>query len=243
MPELTIASFNVHWGGLRPNGEPFDVVRACRTLDADILVLQEVWWPTDRPGFIEELAADHYAMHALHEHPLARDIERRGPKAGRDGTGDWGVAVFTRYPVLTSQDLELGDVPGDLTKNRTALHLQLNVDGAPLDLVAMHLSANVIYGPSLQLRRVRPQLPTDRPTVIVGDLNLGPRGVALMLGPWREAVTGPTWPVPRQFVQLDHILVSSDIDVVQGEVCDDLGSDHRPIRARVRFGDSVIRSS
>ena len=52
----------------------FDVQTVAVALDADVLVLQEVWWPTDRPGFIEELAADHYAMHALHEHPLARDI-------------------------------------------------------------------------------------------------------------------------------------------------------------------------
>lgn len=238
VPELTIASFNVHWGGLRPNGEPFDVVGACRDLDADLLVLQEVWWPTDRPGFIEALAADHYAMHALHEHPLARDIPRRGPRAGRDGTGDWGVAVFTRFPVLASQDLELGDVPGDPTKNRTALHLQLNIDGAPLDLIALHLSANVVYGPSMQLRRIRPQLPENRPTIIAGDFNLGPRGLSLLLRRWRPAVSGATWPAPRQFVQLDHILVSPEIEVLDGAVCDDLGSDHRPVRARVRFGST-----
>ncbi|MFZ4515984.1 MAG: endonuclease/exonuclease/phosphatase family protein [Acidimicrobiia bacterium] len=235
MAELTIASFNLHWGGLRPNGEPFDVVGACRTLDADILVLQEVWWPTDEPGMLSALAADHYAMHALHEHPLARDIERRGPKVARDGTGDWGVAVFTRFPVLVSRDLELGDVPGDLTKNRTALHLQLNVEGTPFDLVAMHLSANVVYGPTLQLRRIRAQLPENRPAVLVGDFNLGPRAVSLMLRHWRPAVTGPTWPAPRQFVQLDHILVSEEVTVVHGEVCPDMGSDHRPVRARLAF--------
>lgn len=235
MPELTIASFNLHWGGLRPNGDPFDVVGACRTLDADVLVLQEVWWPADEPGALEALANGHYAMHALHEHPLARDIARRGPRATRDGTGDWGVAVFTRFPVLTSRDIELGDVPGDPTKNRTALHLQLNVDGTPLDLVAMHLSANVVYGPTLQLRRIRAHLPTGRPAVLVGDFNLGPRAVALMLRNWQPAVVGATWPVPRQFVQLDHILVNDAITVEHGEVCADLGSDHRPVRARLAF--------
>jgi endonuclease/exonuclease/phosphatase family metal-dependent hydrolase len=235
MTELSIASFNLHWGGLRPNGAPFDVIGACRTMDVDVLVLQEVWWPTDEPGFIDELARDHFAMHALHEHPLARDIERRGPKVARNGRGDWGVAVFTRFPVLTSQDLELGDVPGDPTKNRTALHLQLNVDGTPVDLVAVHLSANVVYGPTMQLRRIRPQLPEGRPTIIAGDFNLGPRGLSLLLGHWHSAVSGATWPAPRQFVQLDHILVSPEVEVVDGSIGENLGSDHLPIRAQLRI--------
>ena len=54
MPELTIASYNIHWGHLpkRRGGGPFDVVEACRRLDADVLVLLESWAPDDG-------AADH----------------------------------------------------------------------------------------------------------------------------------------------------------------------------------------
>ena len=44
MPDLTIASYNIHWGrGPKRRGHPpFDVVAACRRLDADVLVLQEI---------------------------------------------------------------------------------------------------------------------------------------------------------------------------------------------------------
>jgi endonuclease/exonuclease/phosphatase family metal-dependent hydrolase len=44
VPELSVASFNVH-GGVDGWGRPFDVVEACRRLDADVLVLQETWIP------------------------------------------------------------------------------------------------------------------------------------------------------------------------------------------------------
>lgn len=44
MCPLVVASFNVH-GGVDGYGRPFDVVAACRELDADVLVLQESWTP------------------------------------------------------------------------------------------------------------------------------------------------------------------------------------------------------
>jgi endonuclease/exonuclease/phosphatase family metal-dependent hydrolase len=44
MHALVVASFNVH-GGVDGRGRPFDVVAACRELDADVLVLQETWTP------------------------------------------------------------------------------------------------------------------------------------------------------------------------------------------------------
>ena len=44
MPRLVVASYNVH-GGVDGWGRPFDVVDACRRLDADVLMLQESWSP------------------------------------------------------------------------------------------------------------------------------------------------------------------------------------------------------
>jgi endonuclease/exonuclease/phosphatase family metal-dependent hydrolase len=44
MSGVVVASFNVH-GGVDGLGRPFDVVAACRELDADVLVLQETWSP------------------------------------------------------------------------------------------------------------------------------------------------------------------------------------------------------
>ena len=38
MPELTVASFNLHWG-VDMHGRRFDPMSACLALDADVLVL------------------------------------------------------------------------------------------------------------------------------------------------------------------------------------------------------------
>jgi endonuclease/exonuclease/phosphatase family metal-dependent hydrolase len=39
-----VASANLH-GGVRPDGAPYDVAAAVAGLDADLVALQEVWWP------------------------------------------------------------------------------------------------------------------------------------------------------------------------------------------------------
>jgi endonuclease/exonuclease/phosphatase family metal-dependent hydrolase len=46
---LVVASYNVHIG-VDGWGRPFDVTAVCRDLDADVLVIQEDWSPTDGPG-------------------------------------------------------------------------------------------------------------------------------------------------------------------------------------------------
>jgi endonuclease/exonuclease/phosphatase family metal-dependent hydrolase len=51
---------------------------------------------------------------------------------------------------------------------------------------------------------------------------------------WRRVVAGKTWPARRPRHQIDHLLLTDGVEVVQGEVLDDAGSDHRPIRARLR---------
>lgn len=45
--EVVVATFNVH-AGVDGWGRPFDVVAACRPIDADVLVLEECWAPA--PG-------------------------------------------------------------------------------------------------------------------------------------------------------------------------------------------------
>src|ERR1700684_650264 len=55
MPRVVVASFNVH-GGVDGWGRPFDVVEACRRIDADVLMLQESWSPDDGVSMAETVA-------------------------------------------------------------------------------------------------------------------------------------------------------------------------------------------
>jgi endonuclease/exonuclease/phosphatase family metal-dependent hydrolase len=53
---VVVANFNVH-AGIDGWGRPFDVVAACRSLDADVLALEETWTPEGAPGLADEVAA------------------------------------------------------------------------------------------------------------------------------------------------------------------------------------------
>lgn len=230
---FSVGSFNVHWGGLRPSGRPYDVVTACLAIDTDVLVLQEAWWADDGSSFLDEVATQ--GKYELVEHPLSRGIARRDTRERPAPTGNWGLAVLSRFPVLGTRRLPLGEVPIDRVSNRSALHAQLDVNGDVVDLVAVHASALTVVGPVLQLRRLRPQLPSGRPLVIAGDLNITPGAVGQLLGEWTRAVVGNTWPSPRAVAQIDHVLVSEHFGVERGDVLPDLGSDHYPIRAELVF--------
>jgi endonuclease/exonuclease/phosphatase family metal-dependent hydrolase len=55
MPRVVVASYNVH-GGVDGWGRPFDVVEACRRVDADVLMLQESWSPDDGVSMAQTVA-------------------------------------------------------------------------------------------------------------------------------------------------------------------------------------------
>ena len=56
----------------------------------------------------------------------------------------------------------------------------------------------------------------------------GPPASSFFRG-WRRAVIGRTWPAHRPHSQLDHVLVTPAIEVVDARVADATGSDHRPV--------------
>jgi endonuclease/exonuclease/phosphatase family metal-dependent hydrolase len=55
MPSVVVASYNVH-GGVDGWGRPFDVVEACRAIEADVLVLQESWGADGRQSVAQRVA-------------------------------------------------------------------------------------------------------------------------------------------------------------------------------------------
>lgn len=66
---LSVATFNLH-AGVDGWGRPFDVVGACRLIDADLLVLQETWTPEDGVGLAATVGRA--LGYRVFEHPFAR---------------------------------------------------------------------------------------------------------------------------------------------------------------------------
>jgi len=212
-------------------GEPYDLVAALRPFDADVLVLQEVWRPREGAAQVDTLAAERGM--AIYEVVLGVATTRaRWPHMVADGHGTVSTAILTALPLEQIGKPKLGPVPGDPSPGRRALHVRVDLEGTPLDIVGVHLTSRLPHGPPLQLRNLARQLPTnDAPAVVAGDCNFwGPPAQALIGRGWRRAVRGRTWPAASPHSQIDHVFVTESITVLSGEVLPDVGSDHRPVR-------------
>ena len=241
MPELTVVSWNVHWGrGDRRHGyPPFDVVEACRPLEADVLVLQETWAPDDGVAQHDAVAADlgmtvvAVSLARSKVDPKPTLVSRADPTHAK-GAGDWCLALLSRKPVRATRIIELPPLRPD-PSSRVILQAEVDVDGTNLTVAATHFS-HLEFGSPLQARALRRALPpANRPGVFVGDMNMWGWTIAAMVPKgWRRVVRGKTWPSRRPAHQIDHLLVTPGVAAIRGEVLPDAGSDHRAIRARLR---------
>ena len=147
--------------------------------------------------------------------------------------GRWGLAMLTTAPVLGFDVTDLGRIPGDLVPREA----QLVTIGLPrrgsLRIVNTHLTYRLL-SPVQLLRLVRRLAVDDLPTVIARDLNM-PLPVTGLAAGYAPAVSGRTYPAHRPLLQLDHILASRRVARCGGEVLPPVGSDHLPVRARLRL--------
>ena len=234
MAELTVGSFNMHWG-VDHRGRPFDVLGACMALKPDVLVLQESWRPNGRVAVADEIAA---AMGAeLHEVPFMSDRNSARPRhltppPGPAGTN--GLAILSRLPVQAVQNLELPHARGDVIDRRHSILVTVTAGDAAVTVAGIHASHR-LWGSLPQLRRVDEVLrEIDGPSVIAGDCNMWGPPIATVLRGRRRAVRGRTWPAGRPHSQIDHIWIDDHLAVVDASIGPAAGSDHRPVRARIR---------
>jgi endonuclease/exonuclease/phosphatase family metal-dependent hydrolase len=227
---MILASMNLH-GGRRADGTPFDVAAACRQLQADVIVLQEAWWPAGRPDPMTEAA--HALGHRILRADLVTATDLRSLGIAADvGRGQWGLAVFTALPVTGYEVADLGPTPAEKVSRAAQLVTVTTPDGVSLRVVNTHLTYR-LFSPVQLVRLTRRLAVSAAPTVIAGDLNMpGPvSGLAVGYSP---AVRGRTFPAHRPLLQLDQILTSRAVRAGDGKVLPPAGSDHLPIRACVR---------
>jgi len=233
-----VASYNIHWGRrLRPprRWEPFDVVGACRQLDADVVALQEVWRPDGRPSVAREVAdalgyevAEVWTARAIVS-PKCQIVSGPGEPLG---DGDWGQALLTRIPRGPVTDERLEGFLYDLT-DRAVLKTEIELDGTKVALCASHFPHLEHISPLLRWR-LRAVLPdAHEPAVLMGDFNMW-RWLARFIVPgWSDTVRGATWPAHRPVFQIDHLLATAPVVATEPEVVHTGESDHLPIRARL----------
>jgi endonuclease/exonuclease/phosphatase family metal-dependent hydrolase len=227
---MILASMNLH-GGRGADGTPFDVATACCQLKADMIVLQEAWWPAGQP---DPLAGAARALGArIIRADLLADTDLRSLAIAPDARpGRWGLAVLTALPVAGYEVVDLGRSPGDKISRAAQLVTVTTPAGASLRVANAHLTHRFL-SPVQLVRLTRRLAASTVPTVIAGDLNMpGPvSGLAVGYSP---AVRGRTFPARHPLMQLDQMLTGRAVRSGGGEVLPPAGSDHLPIRAYVR---------
>jgi endonuclease/exonuclease/phosphatase family metal-dependent hydrolase len=254
---ITLATFNTHLG-IDGWGRPFDLTAECRSLDADILILQEAWAPDDGDSGSATAIARQLGYSVVSQVPLARirllpprpttstrwgppmsplrktydivDGRRRakGPIDARAVSGEWCLALLSRIPVTHSRVLTLKKLGRDPAR-RAVVGCTVELEGGDLEVFGTHMS-HITHGSHLQYRRLQGLLPPPTSAaVLAGDMNLWGPPVSSYLRGWRRAVTARTWPAERPHSQLDHVLVTPPVSVLGARVGAFAGSDHLPV--------------
>lgn len=232
--EVSIAAWNVFQGLLNPgranawaaNPGLIDKIGA---LDADVLVLPELWQFRHPEATLAEDVAGALG-YELHQWISDR------PSRKRENVR-WRMAVLTRIPVRPLDPLLMPQLGPFARRAVLRLHLidsGLNLAG--LHLYGIHLLINGAPRGWMQERSYLRDVAANH-DVVLGDFNMWSPLVKRDARSLRPAVTGRTFPAPRPHSQIDHMLVSERVRVVDSAVLPDQGSDHRAVRAVLRAAD------
>jgi endonuclease/exonuclease/phosphatase (EEP) superfamily protein YafD len=217
---LRIVSFNVL--GRNPSHEA--VLDFLREQQADIVLLMEV-----QPAWAERL---HELRNEYpHQHIVARE-------------DNFGIALLSRSECrIKTLDLGPAKVP--------SLAATFHADERPLTFIGTHpVPPGSAAGAALrngQLRELAVFVEEQTtPVILAGDLNVtsySPYFHDLVretgLSDTRQGIgIQASWspPLPVLSLPLDHVLVSTDIGVLDRRIGPALGSDHRPVIVDLRIG-------
>ncbi len=228
---IDIASYNVHrWAGVR-GGRAFDPARAFAVIEelgADVLALQEVLRPTDRPDPLRGIAR----RLGYHLAFVVTRVHKRG---------ELGNAVLSRWPLAGALAIDL--TFGRLER-RAALAVTVSDGERTVQVAATHL-ALVDRTRERQVEALlgHPQL-IHGPVVLLGDMNAWrPTKASRALdNHFQTRHQNDEWPASypsvRPVLALDRLYArGAEIERVAAHTSDAArrGSDHLPIVARLRL--------
>ena len=226
---LRVLCYNIHHG--RGTDDKVDLprlARVIRSVDPDLVALQEVDNKTKRTGGVDQTAdlARLTDLNGL----FGRQIDFQG--------GTYGQAVLSRFPITGS---EIHVLPGEPDREtRIAFETRMSIFGKEHSFVSTHLHHQSNEFRVKQADKIREVFASaDRPVLVVGDLNAYPKSKPLEVfrKDWGNATAAqpiPTFPSQKPTNQIDYILFkpSTSFVVRDVKVLDEpVASDHRPIFA------------
>jgi endonuclease/exonuclease/phosphatase family metal-dependent hydrolase len=230
-----VATYNIRaaLGGLD------GIVEDLEPIHADIIALQEVERGIERPRSADQ--AGHVAK------ALGMESVFAGSFAVDEGDGEYGIAVLSRYPILSSERLPLPQGTGRWP--RVALKVEIDAPGGPVRFVCVHLARPFHWPLSntvTRLRQISALLRSlegeARPIVVAGDLNSLPYSAegarfrvalqpawSLWRDGWGTSFSLETIGWPGGAIKIDHILHDGRWRSHGAWVAPGGASDHRPV--------------
>jgi endonuclease/exonuclease/phosphatase family metal-dependent hydrolase len=246
---MRVATFNILHGRTVGDGVDLDGLRASvQRLDADVLALQEVDFEQERSGRADLTAVAAEAMGAVAHRFVASVSGTPGATwmaatGAEQDTAGYGIALLSRFPVVSWQVLRLPRVPFRFPiylpgsdrlmvvheEPRVAVIARLDTPWGPITFANTHLSF-VPGSNRRQLHRLVKELRGfPGPRLLAGDFNLTTSTVVRSTG-MRSLGQAATFPAESPRRQIDHILT----DDARLKVCRCESplmpiSDHRPL--------------
>jgi endonuclease/exonuclease/phosphatase family metal-dependent hydrolase len=220
---LRVATFNARHGararGLVSNRK---LVDTCRSLDADVLALQEVdqrvvrSWFRDQPAFIARRLAQRFVAATT----------KRTPVGGHQCN-----ALCARGRIDDVEVVELPQRSGD--ERRVALLARVGLPGGSVSIACVHLQHRRSNGAEQLEHALAALAARPGPRCIAGDFNLQPDEVLprLTAHGYVAAESGPTAPASAPKRRIDWIAVDAGLRIVGARLHQPLVSDHLPLSA------------
>ena len=238
--EIRVLVYNIHAGkdakGVDNLSRVADLIRST---GADIALLQEVDRLTTRSGKIDqiEVLSRLTGFHAA----FGKTLDYQG--------GDYGIAVFSRWPISDDSLIRLPVQPpqqrsGGVYEPRGALRAVIKVPGGPLEILNTHIDASREDFYRRQELATVLRLATHsitglrRSTLVGGDLNAEPGSAVIEMvraSPVRDAWpecgkgSGMSYPSNAPIKRIDYLLLPAEWTCVSGTVLETEVSDHRPV--------------
>ncbi|WP_436737705.1 endonuclease/exonuclease/phosphatase family protein [Streptomyces sp. BBFR102] len=251
---LRVATYNIHAGA--GEDEVFDLdrqVRALRSLDADVIGLQEVDVHWGRRSQWRDLARElgsRLGMHVAFGPIYSLDPEPAAASGPTPPRREFGVAVLSRHPVLRVRNHEITrlSTQGENPLPEPApgfLQATVAVRGVPLDVYATHLDYRP--DPTVRAAQVADMLRVmGRPCpgrcpapLLLGDFNARPDApeLAPLWDTLRDADPGAaTFPASAPSSRIDYVAVGAGAEIRSARTAPTgIASDHLPVVADLRL--------
>lgn len=226
---MRVMSYNIHSGKSMDN--VFDmpsILKVIRGQAPDICALNEVRMRTTDVGGME--LARYLGEGLSMNWRFGRAIDIAG--------GEYGNAILSRYPILSSRVVPVPELPPEervgYYEPRAALECVLETENGPVRAITCHFGLSVREREEA-VKTVLGMIGKDMPCMLMGDFNAEPNDP--VLAPIREALCDTAGDAPLTFsarspkIKIDYIFTSKEFACGPLRAPKTLASDHLPIVA------------